>query len=44
MKPPVFEQAEWFFFNLENKGRDFTLSGKKFHNFIVEGQKHLELV
>jgi 5S rRNA maturation endonuclease (ribonuclease M5) len=25
-------------------GRDFTLSGKEFHNFIVEGKKDLELV
>jgi hypothetical protein len=33
-----------FFFNLEKVGRDFTLSGKEFHNFIVEGKKDLELV
>jgi hypothetical protein len=32
------------FLNLEKGGRDFTLSGKKFHNFIVEGKKDLELV
>jgi hypothetical protein len=38
MKPPEFGQAEWFFFNLEKVGRDFTLSGKEFHNFIVEGK------
>jgi hypothetical protein len=44
MKPPEFGQAEWFFFNLEKVGRDFTLSGKEFHNFIVEGKKDLELV
>ena len=44
MKPPEFGQAECFFFNLENVGRDFTLSGKEFHNFIVEGKKDLELV
>jgi hypothetical protein len=25
------------FLNLEKMGRDFTLSGKEFHNFIVEG-------
>jgi hypothetical protein len=25
------------FLNLEKVGRDFTLSGKEFHNFIVEG-------
>jgi hypothetical protein len=30
--------------NLEKVGRDFTLSGKEFHNFIVEGKKDLELV
>jgi hypothetical protein len=30
------------FFNLEKVGRDFTLSGKEFHNFIVEGKKDLE--
>jgi hypothetical protein len=44
MKPPEFGQAEWVFFNLEKVGRDFTLSGKEFHNFIVEGKKDLELV
>jgi hypothetical protein len=44
MKPPEFGQAEWFFFNLEKVGRDFTLLGKEFHNFIVEGKKDLELV
>jgi hypothetical protein len=44
MKPPEFEKAECFFFNLGKVGRDFTLSGKEFHNFIVEGQKDLELV
>jgi hypothetical protein len=32
------------FLNLEKVGRDFTLSGKEFHNFIVEGKKDLELV
>jgi hypothetical protein len=32
------------FSNLEKVGRDFTLSGKEFHNFIVEGKKDLELV
>jgi hypothetical protein len=32
MKPPEFGQAEWVFFNLEKVGRDFTLSGKEFHN------------
>jgi hypothetical protein len=32
------------FFNLEKVGRDFTLSGKEFHNFILEGKKNLELV
>jgi hypothetical protein len=31
------------FLNLEKVGRDFTLSGKEFHNFIVEGKKDLEL-
>jgi hypothetical protein len=30
------------FLNLEKVGRDFTLSGKEFHNFIVEGKKDLE--
>jgi hypothetical protein len=44
MKPPEFGQAEWVFFNLEKVGRDFTLSGKEFHNFIVEGKKEFELV
>ena len=44
MKPTEFGQAECFFFNLEKVGRDFTLSGKEFHNFIVEGKKDLELV
>ena len=44
MKPPEFEQAECFFVNLEKVGRDFTLSGKEFQNFIVEGKKDLELV
>jgi hypothetical protein len=32
------------FLNLEKVGRDFTLSGKEFHNVIVEGKKDLELV
>jgi hypothetical protein len=32
------------FLNLEKVGRDFTLSGKEFHNFIVEGKKDLELL
>jgi hypothetical protein len=32
------------FLNLEKVGRDFTLSGKEFHNFIVEGKKDLEHV
>jgi hypothetical protein len=41
MKPPEFGQAEWFFLNLEKVGRDFTLSGKEFHNFIVEGKFHM---
>jgi hypothetical protein len=27
------------FINLEKEGRDFTLSGKEFHNFVVEGKK-----
>jgi hypothetical protein len=31
------------FLNLEKVGRDFTLSGKEFHNFIVEGKKDLDL-
>jgi hypothetical protein len=44
MKPPEFGQAERVFLNLEKVGRDFTLSGKEFHNFIVEGKKDLELV
>jgi hypothetical protein len=44
MKPPEFGQAECFFLNLEKVGRDFTLSGKEFQNFIVEGNKDLELV
>jgi hypothetical protein len=44
MKPPEFGQAECFSLNLENVGRDFTLSDKEFHNFIVEGKKDLELV
>ena len=29
---------------MEKVGRDFTLSGKEFHNFIVEGKKDLELI
>jgi hypothetical protein len=30
--------------NLEKVGRYFTLSGKEFHNFTVEGKKDLEIV
>jgi hypothetical protein len=46
MKPPKFEQADLFFFVFFLFGkvaRDFTLSCKEFHNFIVEGKKNLEL-
>jgi hypothetical protein len=32
------------FLNLEKEGRDVTLSGKEFHNFVVEGKKDLELI
>jgi hypothetical protein len=32
------------FLNVEKVSRDFTISGKEFHNFIVEGKKDLELI
>jgi len=40
MNPPEFGQGN-FFFSLEKVGKDFTLSGKEFHNFIVKGKKDL---
>jgi hypothetical protein len=42
MKQPEFGQM--LFFEFGKVGKDFTLPGKEFHNFIVEGRKDLELV
>lgn len=41
MKRPEFGQVALFFFNWEKEGRNFTLSGRAYHNFVVEGKKEL---